>query len=836
MKGKRKQGGLFFLFLAVFGIALMVITLAYGMYYSLQKAQGDFTRHVGELKKQCASYEEYLSSEEARSLFHLSERAYGISQTLPSLERGKEDAFLSRIFESQHLDCLFILDEELLPDGAYSQLGMHYAQWEKEVQSSAVASILQYPKKCYLARVRHTDAIYDIAVVSRSDGRGLVFCATRQEEEKLIGNYSPVKGLLASSETNLKGTLYILKGEEILASNKESGYRKKSEVREIQALEEIGKTGVLSCFSTGGKRFYGGMAKAFGYGIYAFYPAREVLSPCFSMLLSIFALFFVILFVGSLLYFRSKEIHGREMHRQNDIIRSISHIYVLSLLIDLEGKTYECLKKPDAWGDFKAIGKLDDLFLGCFLGQVDAPYREGYRSFLDLGTIGTRLMESEYAEYDWQDLHGYWWNDKLIARDREKGKNSDLLLVRKSIHKQKQEDLENQRRLEKAVENEMRANQSKMDFLRRMSHDVRTPLNVILGMLELADRKPDDRAYLKECRNKIRVATQYLLELVNDVLTLNRTDFATEVTTTFDLPFEVRKLTLVATEQAKAYKCVTFSAPAVSSSGKLLLGEPLYLRQIMMNIIANAVRYSTPGGEVRFSVTEEADSTRSGYALVHFSCEDNGIGMSREFQQRMFEPFAKEEHGASSEGLGLGLSIVQKLLFHLGGSIKVESEKGKGTRFDVFIPYRYAQELTHKEEEKSAPASSIEGVRVLLVEDNPLNMEIAEAMLSDAGAKVQKACDGKVAMDIFLQSEPYEIQVILMDIAMPVMDGKEATRQIRLLKRPDAASVPVVALSANLFEEDVKSYFEAGISAFLPKPLDWASLVATIASQIGEVQ
>ena len=370
-----------------------------------------------------------------------------------------------------------------------------------------------------------------------------------------------------------------------------------------------------------------------------------------------------------------------------------------------------------------------------------------------------------------------------------------------------------------------------------MSHDIRTPINVILGMLEIGSRNPTDTELLTSCRIKAKMAGDYLLELVNDILTLNKADRKSDddipTTEVFRLSEEVRKLYLLAAERVKGYDGVTLEPPQLSGEDKPLVGESLYLRQIMMNIITNAVRYSKKGGTVRFSVSQNPARNRDGYAEVHFVCEDNGIGMSKEFQKSMFEPFAQENADSVSRfgGVGLGLSIVQKLVNRLNGTIEVDSEQGRGTRFEIKIPYPYADAPDKAEPQADAPAS-LAGITLLIVEDNELNMEIAEFMATESGAKVIRAFDGRQAIEKFAASAVGEIDVILTDVMMPKMDGLEETRRIRALDRSDAKTVPVIAMTANLFEEDIREYTDAGMTGVLPKPLNIDQLIETVTKKI----
>lgn len=826
------------------GALMMLGTLFFSIEYSRREAQKTMDRNIGDLKKQINDYNEFLAADEVKSLIRLTEQAEDLSETLAMLDKNRRQEYIESIYESQRLSCILVLDENLNPDDCLKTArrngtaGECYENWIEEVGSPAIKGVLEHPKKIYSARIRHEGATYDIAAVARTDEKGIVFCATRQADEKLELHYSPVRNLLARNETRLNGTLCIAEGSRIIAANLDGLYAGTDEIPELTALKERKAGNELTRIDSGGAVFYGGIVKCRNYDIYAFYPAGAIYSPCRAIMLFAFSVYVMIVFIIGFFHSRARAERTREINRQYETIQAISHVYSLTALIDLKANHYELLKYPPDLSNVAKDGTLDTQFCKEIIGYVDERFREGYRDFLNTETITERLTEAEYTEYEYQNRSGEWLNDKLIVHGKDKeGRVDTVILARSSVNAQKKAELEYQAKLETAVRNEQMANQSKTDFLRRMSHDIRTPINVILGMLEIANRNPTDTELLASCRSKGQTAAEYLLELVNDILTLNRAGGrnSDDIPTTevFRLSEEVRKLYLIAAEQAKGYDGVTLEPPQLSGEDKPLVGESLYLRQIMINIITNAIRYSKKGGTVRFSVSQNPAQNRDGYAEVHFVCEDNGIGMSKEFQKSMFEPFAQESAVSVSHfgGVGLGLSIVQKLVNRLNGTIEVDSEQGRGTRFEIKIPYLYADAPDKAEPQADAPAS-LAGLTLLIVEDNELNMEIAEFMVTEAGGKIIKAYDGRQAVEKFAASAVGEINVILTDVMMPKMDGLEETRRIRALDRSDAKTVPVIAMTANLFEDDIREYTDAGMTGVLPKPLNIDQLIETVTKQI----
>ncbi len=406
------------------------------------------------------------------------------------------------------------------------------------------------------------------------------------------------------------------------------------------------------------------------------------------------------------------------------------------------------------------------------------------------------------------------------------------LLVLRTTQERKRREMDYQHRLEEEVRRATAADQEKTNFLRSMSHDIRTPINIIMGMLEIIGQEPDNRALIQECRSKAQTASRYLLELVNDVLTLNRPEekAALESQMPFSLSAELGDMLLLVREQAKAAG-VALAEPELLLEHDNFTGNPLYLRQVCQNIIGNAIKYSRPGGQVRCTFREQEDS--DGVCRFRFTCQDDGVGMSEEFQRRMFEAYAREDTNDTvcstvGAGVGLGLAVVKRIVDEKGGTISVDSAKGKGTRFDIVMPL-------HRETvqpPKARESASIDGCRLLVVEDNDLNRELAVYMLRDAGASVTEARDGRSAVDTFAASPPYTYDAVLMDVMMPEMDGLTATRIIRAMDRPDA-DVPIIAMTANLFAEDVAACTEAGMDAHIPKPLERARMVQIIADCIG---
>ena len=374
------------------------------------------------------------------------------------------------------------------------------------------------------------------------------------------------------------------------------------------------------------------------------------------------------------------------------------------------------------------------------------------------------------------------------------------------------------------------ANQAKTEFLQRMSHDIRTPINGICGMLDVADHYADDMEKQTECRAKVKEASNLLLELVNDVLDMSKLE--TDEIVLEEVPFNLSKISkevLVVIEQIAEEQNIRIEWEKKEITHRDLIGSSEYVKRVMMNILSNAVKYNKANGSVYISCME-IPSEQPGMTTIEFVCRDTGIGMSDEFQKHIFEPFTQEHEGSRTKftGTGLGMSITKKLVEKMGGTIAFESKEGVGTTFVIRVPFKIDPDADKREEQKDVSEKSIKGLHILLAEDNELNMEIAEFVLQNEGAEVTKAWNGQETVELFRNSEPGEFDVILMDIMMPVMNGYETAKMIRSLDREDAKTIPVIAMTANAFTEDRRRAKEAGMDEHISKPIDVKSLIKVI--------
>ncbi len=386
--------------------------------------------------------------------------------------------------------------------------------------------------------------------------------------------------------------------------------------------------------------------------------------------------------------------------------------------------------------------------------------------------------------------------------------------------------------LSRAVEQADRANAAKTNFLSRMTHDIRTPLNGIIGLLEIDAAHPDDTALVNANREKMRIAANHLLALINDILQMSKLESG-EVTLAHELvdlnQLAADILTIVGDKAAESGVTMEYTSGLPPASVRWVYGSPVHLRQIFLNIYSNCIKYNHVGGKVTSRV--ESLGIENFIVTYRWTITDTGIGMSQEFLQHIFDPFTQERSDVRSvrQGTGLGMTIVKGLIEKMNGTIGIESREGEGSTFTITLPFEIAEKPLLPSVQNEVPDGSIAGLHLLLAEDNALNAEIAKTLLEDAGARVTVVTDGRQAVELLEGSEPGTFDGVLMDMMMPVMDGLTAARAIRALPRGNLATIPILAMTANAFAEDAQRCLDAGMDAHLSKPLELPKVIRTIA-------
>ena len=530
-----------------------------------------------------------------------------------------------------------------------------------------------------------------------------------------------------------------------------------------------------------------------------------------------------------------------EATKRSEIILAIATLYVTIVHVNVKERTYELLKGHDLVQKILGQkGKIDDVMEILPTTFAAKEWREQYREFLDFDTLAERLRNTNFVSNEFMNINGEWRVSRFIVKSRDtQGNVVDVLYVVRDITEEKLRELMYQKQLKASMEDAQRANISKTAFLQRMSHDIRTPLNGIVGMIHIAEKHKNDVAKLREFRQKVLQSTDYLQKLINNVLDISKLESGSLMLEykSFDL-VELLNNNMTVVAMSAYENGVRFEGGVEANTirHRYLIGSPVHLSRVLMNLASNAIKYNHFHGTVNVHCEELSDD--GNIAVFKFVCSDTGLGMSEEFQKHAFDVFAQEGKQSTTtfSGSGLGLSIVKDIIELMGGMIELESKENVGSTFTVTVPFKIDHLVENNDSQKDSCSQSMElsGKRVLLVEDNAINMEIAHAILEEEHLNITEAKNGKEALEIFQNSKLNEYDVIIMDVMMPVMDGLEATKAIRMLEREDAKRIPIIAMTANAFEEDRKACLDAGMDEHIGKPIDIPLLKRTITKAIGD--
>lgn len=525
-----------------------------------------------------------------------------------------------------------------------------------------------------------------------------------------------------------------------------------------------------------------------------------------------------------------KESARKHLQFRKDLISTIGKIYRAIYFLDLDKGTYMEITGEAEYqkiiGNEGLLNKATPIFRRSFIAPES---QASMKDFLDPSTLSDRLRERDTLYQPYLSADGLWHLGCFIVKRRhEDGSVATLLYTIQNIDEVKRTEIAYQEKLKKSAREAQIANQAKTDFLRRMSHDIRTPINGILGMIEIADNHPTDIEKLKDCRHKIRQAAGTLLSMVSDILDMNKLESGTLEPES--VPFDIFALLMESNHltemQAPAYG-VTVHVKNPPFPVRRVIGSPTFLRRVLMNLSSNALKYNRRGGRIDLSCDKIEIKGEKAYFTL--TCADTGIGMSPSFQSRAFEPFTQESDTARTHymGTGLGLSIVKEFVSKMGGTITLSSQKGVGTRFTITVPFTI-DHASQEAETASKRSISLSGLHVLLVEDNALNREIALYLLEKEGMEITTCENGAEAVKAFRESPLGYYDLILMDIMMPIMDGYEASRRIRSLPRRDASLIPIFAMTANAFQDDIEKSHKSGMNEHLTKPLHTKTMLSAI--------
>ena len=843
--------------LLVVVIIVVIVVLILAVRSDKKNIEKTFDNTLTYLKSQCLSYDEVVQADKIKSLVRLTEQAVEVGTDIHRDSELIDSVYLKNYIEAQRMAGIIILDEDMQPECQYSNVGLDYDAWKELIRDKKISEITKYSKKIYAERIQKNDKWYDLAAISRTDSPGVVFCYCYQDTDRLTDSYAAVNNLLAGYAMDMNGTLFIAADDKIYGTN--DAQYENCQTTEIPVIQELRSTELsdnLVYFTSDGHRYCGGKGRYRDYNLYVYYPQKEVFAATRRTVLLALCISMLIWAAATVARNKSGRVHMRELNEQLKIIEA-----------------------------------------------------------------------------------------------------------------QQKKEVEYQLKLKQSMEEAVRANIAKTDFLRRMSHDIRTPMNAIMGMATIAKAHVDERERILDCMEKINGASKLLLSLINEVLDMSKIESGRLILSEdeFNVGELLQDLVVMMQPEIKN-KQQTLNIHVKNLRHENVKGDTQRIKQVLMNILSNAIKYTPENGRITIEIYEK--DPHNGIGNYQFVFEDNGRGMKPEFLDKIFEPFerASDDEIKRIQGTGLGMSISHKIIQMMGGDIKVESEYGKGSRFTIDMPLVCRDQkpddkieveglevlvvdddkiaclntssclreiginsecvysgseaiekvrqhhLAEKEyfaviidlkmpqmngiettrqirrfvgadvpiiilsaydlEEYEAEAKEVKangfitkplykskllqvlrsfldegdqpepirpfklsnvdysGKRILLVEDNELNREIAVEIIGSTGITIDTAINGLDAVHKVAQSEEGFYQIILMDIQMPIMDGYEATRQIRSLQRRDIAHMPIIAMTANAFSEDVTNAIKAGMNYHLAKPIDIGALMGILSKYL----
>lgn len=522
-----------------------------------------------------------------------------------------------------------------------------------------------------------------------------------------------------------------------------------------------------------------------------------------------------------------------EARLNSEIVSAISKIYFSIYRIDLNADIYDEISSGEEFHRLTGLSGKASLKMKELCNTfVTHEYYDRVMLFLDLSTLKERLSRDESVGIEYLAKDGNWHLARFIVKKRdENGQVSHVLYTTRLISDTKHRE-QNWIVIAEAAN---KANKAKTDFLSRMAHDIRTPMNAIMGFTSIAQNQLDNTERLKDTLRKIQISGRYLQQIADDVLDISRIESGSlkldNVDTSITRLFQD---TADTAREIQPEKHLQFFCDAHDIAYEHVLGDPLHLQQIYMNLLSNAVKYTPEGGEIHFEIYQELLPHNHQLNLISI-IRDTGIGMSPEFMKEMYSKFSRavDTRVNKVRGSGLGLTIVRELMELMQGTIHVQSTPGEGTCFKLTIPLTYLDPDAEPDKigQKKAPAEELcKGMHLLVAEDNDLNYEVASELLALRDVTCDRAEDGAICVERFNTAQPFTYNAILMDIQMPVMDGLEATMAIRTLEHPQAKSIPIIAMTANAFTDDVNSCMAAGMNRHMSKPLNIDDLLEVLAS------
>lgn len=842
----------------VVGLVLMLIVTSIAGHFEMMSQTKAAESAMDTLKSQCISFDKLMASDRTKSLFRLTDMMRNLRHDVTADTTLISDTYLEEFVDSMRITGVAVLDAELeLVASGYTRQ-FHNDDWTEISGGNDFDDIVTSPEKVFATRIKHDGQYYDICALGRIDAPGVLVGYYRQPTGLISDTENDLVGLLGGLHLEGGGRYTITEGEYVrVCSNQSLQDTLISDSEILQKADGLPNDGRLHLIHAEGKFYFCLRSTCEGYVLYIYYPLSSVLPAWLAASGTFAGIYLIVCFVYFAVRNRTFYANHRELQESNrhltetvNMLQALETIYFTLFYVDLKNDTYDAIyiapwlksavPEKGVYTELKRMF-VDTMIVEAYRDEVDSRMSpEFIKETLSMKNI-TDVRKSFYTDY--QAIRGdnvNWCRVSATPIDfDDAGDPIHVLAFLQDVDVEKAREAAYQEQILKESDEAKIANSAKSEFLRRMSHDLRTPINGIKGYISIASKHPEDVALQNYCREKALASTNVLTDLVNGLLEMSKLQGG-------NVPLEKRPFDLSelldgvnticspqAIERNINYEILHGKHLPVSN----LIGSPRYLTQVIMNMTTNAIKFTEAGGTIR--VNSEIVSQTETEVTYEFICADNGVGMTEEFQAHMFEPFTQETISARTvyEGSGLGLSIMKTLVEAMGGTVTYESKKGVGTTFRVRLTFLIDRSSEKDEDaDETSPTSVLSDKNVLLVEDNELNMEIADMLLCSCGANVTKAWNGKEAVERFAESEVGYFDLIFMDIMMPEMDGLEAARRIRALDRPDAGSIPISAMSANAFSDDVQKSTEVGMNGYISKPVDEHKFLDTAKKLLGSDQ
>ena len=835
MQKKRfdKNACLLVLILIFFGILTFLLLTA----SDNNKLNNTLNETFDFVKTRIERYEIYNTNDQVKSLVRLMDKTTELSRVIAQ-EGNLSEEMLDEYAREQHLTGILVLDQDQKVAEQTAKDGDAMPLWQKLIECDYVHDIADHPEKTYTTRLRNEGKLYDFAAVARQDAAGILIAYAQKEEVNELNGDLTMASLFSDFPFEMNGSVVICDDNKVVSTNKQE-----LTSRSIEAAKSLHKNQfkadvnrIVRLHSKNGI-WYGRQEKIKDYDAYIFFPKYQVYITRNTVCM-IYVLLALLLFS---LYRVSRSRTEKRSILQDQkrlrVIDALGHAYSSISLVNIKTEEIEIVKasksmKPDQKGDMLSKAHQEEL-----IRQVIAePFQKAYREFISMSTVAKRLEKREMLSFTAQTVDERWLTMIIVPQGYDKnGKLCTVLVANRDATEEKEREIEQDKNLRNALAAAEHANKAKTVFLNNMSHDIRTPMNAIIGFTALATAHIDNTELVLDYLKKIHTSGQHLLSLINDVLDMSRIESGSvEIEyAAVHLPDILNDLKTII--QGSSYsRQQKLSIDTQDILYEDIITDKLRLTQVLLNISSNAVKFTPAGGRISICVSEKP-CNRDGFATVIFRVKDNGNGMSQEFRKHVFDSFSRE-HTVTENGIGgsgLGMAIAKNIVDMMGGTIQVESEVGKGTEFTVAFECKIAGaavkqepapepgDLIKSENQKPQVESkrNYKGKKALLVEDNELNREIATAIIKEIGLDVDIAEDGTDAVNMMSSAEGRKYDLIFMDIQMPKMDGYTATREIRTLDDPKCANIPIIAMTANAFEEDRKKAIKAGMNGHIAKPI-----------------